>query len=75
MPRGKKMIRLKVKEEAERQHLNMSQLARKADIDIRTIRRIYRDPTAEISTTIISKLAAALNLSANDLIEDIPDQG
>ena len=38
------MIRLKVKEEAEKQGLNMAQLARKADVDQRTVWRIYRNP-------------------------------
>jgi DNA-binding Xre family transcriptional regulator len=63
------MIRLKVKEIAEARGLNMAQLARKADIDIRTVRRIYRDPTGEISTSILDKLATALNVKPSDLIE------
>lgn len=63
------MIRLKVREEAERQGLNMAQLARKADIDQRTLRRIYRDPTQEISTVVLDKLARALDVSPSDLLE------
>jgi len=69
------MIRLKVKEEAEKQGLNMAQLARKADIDQRTLRRIYRDPTQEISTLVLGKLATALGVSPADLIEVVDDQG
>lgn len=68
------MIRLKVKEEAERQGLNMAQLARKADIDQRTLRRIYRDPTQEISTLVLGKLATALGVLPGDLIEVIKDE-
>ena len=68
------MIRLKVKEEAEKQGLNMAQLARKADIDQRTVRRIYRDPTQEISTLVLGKLAAALGIPPGDLIEVIDDK-
>lgn len=63
------MIRLKVREEAEKQGLNMAQLARKADIDQRTLRRIYRDPTQEISTVVLDKLARALGVSPSDLLE------
>lgn len=63
------MIRLKVREEAEKQGLNMAQLARKADIDQRTLRRIYRDPTQEISTIVLDKLARALGVSPSDLLE------
>jgi transcriptional regulator with XRE-family HTH domain len=63
------MIRLKVREEAEKQGLNMAQLARKADIDQRTLRRIYRDPTQEISTVVLDKLARALGVSPSNLLE------
>jgi len=68
------MIRLKVKEIAEARGLNMAQLARKADIDIRTVRRIYRDPTGEISTTVLDKLAIALNVDPSALIEHTSDE-
>ena len=68
------MIRLKVKELAEQQGLNMAQLARKADIDQRTLRRIYRDPTQEISTLVLGKLATALNVSPGDLLEVVDDR-
>lgn len=63
------MIRLKVKEIAEARGLNMAQLARKADIDLRTVRRIYREPTSEISTAVLDKLATALNVKPSDLID------
>lgn len=68
------MIKLRVKEEAEKQGLNMAQLARKADIDQRTLRRIYRDPTQEISTLVLDKLATALSVSPADLIEVVKDE-
>lgn len=67
------MLLLKVKEFADQQGLNMAQLARKADIDQRTVRRIYRDPTQEISTTVLAKLAKALGVSPADLFEVIDD--
>jgi len=63
------MITLRVKEIAEKQGLNLSQLARKADIDQRTLRKIYKDPTASVPTHIIDKLATALNVSPHDLID------
>ena len=67
------MIKLKVKEEAEKQSLNMAQSARKADIDQRTLRRIYRDPTQEISTIVLDKLSRALGVSPADLLEVVND--
>jgi len=68
------MIRLRVREVAEQQSLNMAQLARRADIDQRTLRRIYRDPTQEISTLVLDKLAMALGVSPADLLETIDDK-
>ena len=68
------MLRLKVREEAEKRGLNMAQLARRADIDQRTLRRIYRDPTQEISTHVLAKLAAALGVGPSDLLEVIDDE-
>lgn len=68
------MIRLKVKEIAEKQGLNMAQLARKADIDQRTLRRIYRDPIQEISTLVLGKLATALGIPPGDLLEVVDDE-
>jgi DNA-binding Xre family transcriptional regulator len=68
------MIRLRVKEIAESKGLNMAQLARKADVDVRTVRRIYREPTSEISTTVLDKLATALDVKPADLIDSSTDQ-
>lgn len=68
------MLRLRVREEAEKRGFNMAQLARRADIDQRTLRRIYRDPTQEISTHVLAKLAAALGVGPSDLLEVIDDE-
>lgn len=72
MPKKRRgtVMRLKVKEIAEKKGVNMSQLARHADIDIRTLRRIYHNPTSEVSTATLSKIATALSCSVRDLIED-----
>jgi transcriptional regulator with XRE-family HTH domain len=68
------MIRLRVREIAEAKGLNMAQLARKADVDVRTVRRIYREPTSEISTVVLDKLATALDVKPSDLIDSSTDQ-
>jgi DNA-binding Xre family transcriptional regulator len=67
------MIRLKVREVAEKQGLNMSRLARRADIDLKTVQRIWHDPTKEISTLTLDKLATALGVPASELIETVLD--
>jgi DNA-binding Xre family transcriptional regulator len=68
-----KMIRLRVKEVAESQGLNMSRLSRRADVDLKTVQRIWHEPTKEISTATLDKLARALGVEASDLLESIPD--
>ncbi len=68
------MIRLEIKEEAEKQGYNMSRLARKADIDLKTVQRVWHDPTKEISTSTLDKVATALGLPATDLLETIENE-
>ncbi len=70
------MIRLrieKIKEYAAQQGLSQNALARRADMDVKTIQRIYKDPTAEFSSITLGKLAKALGVSSSELIEDIED--
>lgn len=68
------MIRLKVKEIAETKGISQGKLSRKADIDVKTIRRIYRNPVEIITTETLDKLATALEVNVCDLIEQIPNE-
>jgi len=67
------MVRLRVKEIAEQKGFNISSLSRKADIGFSTVKRIFRDPYKEVTTTTLEKLARALEVPTADLIEDVPD--
>lgn len=67
------MIRLRVKEVAQEKGFSQGELSRLANIDENTLKRIYRYPTASVTTETINKLAKALGVPATDLIEDIPD--
>ena len=66
------MIRLKIKEVAALKGLSMAKLARRPDIDYKTVQRIFRDPYREITTTTLDKLATALNVPVTDLLESVP---
>jgi transcriptional regulator with XRE-family HTH domain len=66
------MIRLRVREIAEAQGMSQSKLGRLADVDVKTMRRIYREPTAPVTTTILDRIALALNVDASLLIESDP---
>lgn len=67
------MIRLRVKELAQAKGISQGKLSRMSDVDENTIKRIYRTPTAIVSTETINKLAAALGVATTDIIEDVPD--
>ena len=65
------MLRLRVKEIAQQQGLGQGKLARMADMDIKTLTRIYKNPYAEVSSVTLEKLARALSVSIADLIEEV----
>ena len=67
------MIRLRVKEVAKEKGFSQGRLSRVANIDESTLKRIYRDPFAIITTETLDKLAKALGVPSSELIEDVPD--
>jgi DNA-binding Xre family transcriptional regulator len=69
------MVRLRVKEIAEGKGFNQSSLSRAANISFNTVKRIYRDPYKEVTTTTLDRIAKALGVSIADLIEEEPDDG
>jgi transcriptional regulator with XRE-family HTH domain len=66
------MIRLKVKEVAKAKGISQSKLGRLADVDVKTMRRIYREPTTAVTTTILDRIATALNVDVSLLLESDP---
>jgi DNA-binding Xre family transcriptional regulator len=62
------MIRLRVKEIAEEKKISMTRLAKLSDVDYKTVRKIFRDPQAEIALSTLDKLAWALRVEPSDLI-------
>lgn len=68
------MIRLKVKEIATSKGLSQSKLSRWADVDIATVRRIFRDPEGtNITLETLNRLANALGVNPCELMEYTPD--
>jgi DNA-binding Xre family transcriptional regulator len=65
-------VRLRVKEVALQKGLTMGLLSRKANIDLRTIRRIYRHPESVVTTETLGRLAAILEVDVSLLIESDP---
>ncbi len=67
-------IRLKVKEIAEEKGFNQSSLSRKANVDFKTIQRLFRDPYRDISISTLVKIAKALKIDINGLLEVISEE-
>lgn len=63
------MIRLRVKEIAQQKGMGQGKLQRRADMDVKTIRKIYKDPFVIITTETLDKLAHALEVDPRELIE------
>jgi transcriptional regulator with XRE-family HTH domain len=66
-------LRLKVKELAESQGFNQSTLARRADVDFNTVKRLFRNPYRDISVSTLYRLSRALRVSLDGLVEEEPD--
>ena len=67
------MIRLKVKEIAQQKNISQSRLSRLADIDQGTMRRIFNDPSPNITLETLNRLAKALHMHPSDLLVYEPD--
>ena len=67
-------IRLRVKEVAKEKGISQGKLSRSADVDIKTMQKIYRHPTSIVTTETLDKLAKVLGVDASELIESVPDE-
>ena len=67
-------LRLKVKEVAKERSMSMTRLHIKSEVAYSTIRRLFRDPFAEVTTTTINRLANALGVPPTHLLEDVPEE-
>jgi transcriptional regulator with XRE-family HTH domain len=66
------MIRLRVKEIARQKGISQSKLGRMADVDVKTVQRIYRNPTTIVTTAVLDRIATALSVDASLLLESDP---
>ena len=68
------MVRLKIRELAQQKGVSQGRLSRISDVDIKTIKRIYRDPLTIVTTETLGKIAKALQVDASELIESVADE-
>jgi transcriptional regulator with XRE-family HTH domain len=66
-------MRFKVREIAEARKISQRQLFFRSQVDLKTIQKLFRQPTSTIITTeTLDKLATALNVDVSLLIESDP---
>ena len=64
------MVKLQIKDIAQRQNLNRSQLQMKAGITMPLLNRYWNNQTTSVNLEALGKLARALNVSVRDLFAD-----
>ncbi len=62
------MFRLLIKEVALEKGIEQNKLAKLAGLNIKTIRRLYNNPYAEVFTYTLDKIATALAVDPRELI-------
>jgi DNA-binding Xre family transcriptional regulator len=69
------MRRLKVKELAEKRGLTQSKLMRIADLNMKTVQGLYREPyRINVAYLTLEKVAKALDVHIDDLFEEVEDE-
>ena len=65
--------RLRVKELLAERHMGMAKLSRRGWLTLDTVRKVCRNPFHPAKEVTLEKIAKALDVSVNDLFEDVPD--
>lgn len=65
------MLKLRVKEIAESQGYNRSQLQLKSGVTLPLLTRYWNNTTSEVRLEALAKIARALNVNASDLITEV----
>jgi transcriptional regulator with XRE-family HTH domain len=74
LERGTSVLRLKLKEIAEKHGFSPQSLARASGVSYSTILRVYRNPYRYVTTLTLGKLASTLGIASPELIEELPEE-
>ncbi len=66
-------VKLRIKEVATAKGYSMNRLSRASDVSFNTIKRLWKNPYSGASIDTLAKIASALGVTVNDLIEVIPE--
>ena len=69
------MRRLRVKELAEQRGITQSKLMRMADLNMKTVQGLYREPyRINVAYLTLEKVAKALDVSIDELFEEVENE-
>lgn len=68
------MLRLKVKAVAKAKGFSMGKLSRLADVDRSTLKLIYDKPDYNPTISTLWRLSKVLQVTIDELIEDVPEE-
>ena len=69
------MRRLRIKELAEQKGMTQSKLMRMADLNMKTVQGLYREPyRINVAYLTLEKIAKALDVSIDELFEEVEDE-
>jgi transcriptional regulator with XRE-family HTH domain len=69
------MRRLRIKELAEQRGLTQSKLMRMADLNMKTVQGLYREPyRINVAYLTLEKIAKALDVTIDELFEEVEDR-
>jgi len=66
--------KLRIKELAQEKNLSLTRLSQRSEVAYNTVRRLWRDPYADVSLWTLQRLADALKVDVKELIESVPDE-
>jgi DNA-binding Xre family transcriptional regulator len=68
------MVRFRVKEIATEKGISQNMIAHYGVVDVKTVRRLFREPHPDVSIYTLEKVARALGVKVRDLfVEDDED--
>ena len=67
------MLRLRIKEIAEKHGLNRNQLQLRSGVTLPLLTRYWNNNTESVTLEALVKIARALGVKATDLLEDVED--
>jgi len=63
------VIKIRLKELLDEKKMSQARLSRLADLSPNTIQAIYHEPTTDVMLSTVEKIAKALNVTLDQLLE------